>query len=207
MSKANASGRFYNIGDTKSVSITGIGSFNFILSHIDGATMYFTSKELFPKTAFLSRDKTPKCYVGSKVENYVDGTVYPNLPDDLKNSIQKVSWQFPRINKESTEVRPELDRVYKKCDLWIPSAANLFGPGELDDEYTEVYETWVAFKFLYYINDERRIKKLNGKAEAYSTTSLDTYFYTPPLVGVSNAGTMGMVDHTTPVGVCIGFCI
>lgn len=135
-------------------------------------------------------------FIGSAMYDWLSGTLYPSLPDDLKNSITKVNKKTSAGGGSSTI---ETDAM----DLWLLAEIEVFGAVT----YSVAGE---GTQYDYYTTAGNRIKRLSNDAgtatywwerSPYGSNGNSFCFITPSGQGLGNDGS------TTSYGVSWCFCI
>lgn len=143
---AGTLGTYYNVGDTKEITI-GSNTITMQLASInDGTgtagtyypnhTADFISVELMDSTHYMnSTDTNVGGWNGSQMRTYLNETVYPTLPNDLKSVIVEKTHMYTAGNKSH-------DLVSASDKLWLPTTYEMIGENSqlyLDDADHNIY--------------------------------------------------------------------
>lgn len=155
------------------------------------APLTFLAKELLLQTSKMNTTKTnANGYPATNVmKPLLDNTIYPLLPNNIKERIQRVNKTYYDYTTTST-----LTSVEK---LWIPSAREMFGGTSYESsgpDYTALFTDATS-----------RIKKRSGSAQYYWLRSaLSSGAFDFCSVGSSGGVSGGYASFA--YGVCLGFC-
>lgn len=156
------------------------------------APLTFLAKELLLQTSKMNSTGTnANGYPATDVmKPLLDNTIYPLIPSNIKERIQRVNKTYYDYTTKST-----LTSVEK---IWIPSAREMFDGTSYESSgvmYTTIFK-----------NNTTRIKNINGTATRYwlrsaSSGSANNFRYMGSDGYVSNYGA------SVAGGVCLGFCL
>lgn len=190
----------YKIGNYKPLDLGTEGTINMQIVAIDGdelasggyAPLTFLAKELLLQTSKMNSTNTnANGYPATGVmKPLLDNTIYPLLPNNIKERVQRVNKTSYNYTTTST-----LTSIEK---LWIPSAREIFGGTSYESSgvmYTTIFK-----------NNTTRIKTRNGSATYWwlrsaLSGSADTFRR------VSSYGNVSDYDASGAGGVCVGFCL
>lgn len=205
LSQRGYASKYWNYGDTKSVNLSGIGTFNFQYSGTFGARMVFVSERCIANRKFKSDDYPyPFSYVGSDIQNYIENDLYNALPSDLKSSI--TSRNIAYATKGSYEGSFSTQSLNDQ-KLWLLSSTELFG--SISDMYKKPAMD-SGYQLEYFTSNSRRIK--NGPDTDYGMTywtrSLNNYYNGGSVNVVHSSGdTTSSSCDSTNIGVVVAFLV
>lgn len=194
----------WQIGDTKDEVINGetltfviVGKDHDDLADGSGkAPLTFGMKNLMAETRQMNSSNTNSgSFAGSAMYSWLSGTIYPNLPTELKDAIKAVN-KKTSSGGGSSSIRT--DAMY----LWLFSEIEIFG----STTYSYAGE---GTQYPYFATASERIKRLSNGAGAAS------YWWerSPNRNGSSNfcrvdtSGSAITAVASFSLGVCFGFCI
>ena len=173
---AGTLGDYYNEGDTKEITI-GANTITMQLASINDGTG--TAGQYYPNgTAdFVSVELLPDLHVmnstatnvggwnGSQMRTYLNETVYPTLPNDLKSVIVEKT-HMRTAGNQSTSLVSASDK------LWLPTFAECFG-AVTQASYGE--DSVHNKQYSIFTNNSSRIKKINDSVRVWwlSTPRID----------------------------------
>ena len=202
----------FNIGDTKDVELTGIGTMtlqiaDFNHDYLEGNTNAATApitlitKHLLPsKRAMNSTNTNSGGFPASSLYDYLNETVLQALPEELKNMIVPIYKWYGTGNSTS-------NGAWHGCKVWIPLEYeiyedNVYGP-------TTEHTTGNARKYPIFTNNTSRLKRMNN-----GSGEVNYYWEASPDAGtVSNfcfvykEGASNAYIASYAAGVCFGICI
>lgn len=204
MSQRGYASKYWNYGDTKSVNLSGIGTFNFQYSGTFGARMVFASEKCIAEKVFSSNGNSyPFSYVGSDIQNYIENDLYNALPSDLKSVItpRNISYATKGSYEGSFSTQSLSDQK-----LWLLSTTELFG-SNLDSYHKPAMDS--GYQLEYFTSDSRRVK--NGPntdyGMSYWTRSLN-YFYNGHILNMVHAtGVSNSNNCIDKYGVVVAFLV
>ena len=134
-------------------------------------------------------------FVGSAMYDWLSGTLYPSLPDDLKNSITKV-------NKKTSEGGGSSTIQTDAMDLWLLAEIEVFGAVT----YSVAGE---GTQYSYYTTAANRIKTLSNGAgvASYWWERSPNRNSSAAVCSVDTLGSANTYGVDFSLGVCFGFCI
>lgn len=190
----------YMIGQIRSINIAGYGNVDFQLigiNHDDLATgsgkaaMTFCAVSIVTMHSMNAIKDTTGGWAASKMEEWMNSTLYNAFPDYLKEHIVEVKKKYK--NGESGSVQAVNNR------LWLLSEKELTNSTSYGDE-GEIYEYWSQNN-----NDKTRIKLDSaGKADLWQLRSIAS---TVAFRCVSLSGSLSGNGAHNPIGVVPCFCI
>ena len=205
----------WQVGDTKDETIAGETlTFAIMGKNMDDladgsgkAGLTFGMTQLMANTRQMNSSNTNAgSFAGSAMYSWLSGTIYPNLPTELKDAIKAVN-KKTSAGGSSSSIRT--DAMY----LWLFSEIEVFGT----TTYSYAGE---GTQYPYFATSTERIKRLSNGAGAASywwersPLSGNNYFgLVSPLSGnnyfglVTDKGEPFHVMGTSSDGVCFGFCI
>ena len=194
----------WQVGDTKDETIAGETlTFAIMGKNMDDladgsgkAGLTFGMTQLMASTRQMNSSNTNSgSFAGSAMYSWLSGTIYPNLPAELKDAIKAVN-KKTSSGGGSSAIRT--DAMY----LWLFAEIEVFG----STTYSYAGE---GTQYPYFATSAERIKRLsNGAGNAsywwerspYRDGS-NSFCYVIP----SGSATSGRASHSN--GVCFGFCI
>ena len=202
----------FNIGDTKDITLTGIGTMTLQIADFDHdylegntnaakANITLITKHLLPSTKPMnSTDTNAGGFPSSALYEYLNEDVYNALPDDLKNIVVPIYKWYGTGNSTT-------NGEWHECKVWAPLEYELFGTSTYSPS-TE-HSTGNARKYPIFTDNASRIKKLNngsGSANHYWESS--SYAEDSARFGlVLSDGTGSRNNAGDSRGVCFGICI
>ena len=203
----------FNIGDTKDVELTGIGTMTLQIADFDhdylsGSTsaskagITLITKNLLPDTKQINSTNTNVGgFPASDLYDYLNEDIYNALPEDLKSIIVPIyKWYGTGNNTQNGE--------WHGCKVWAPLEYEMFG-STTHSPATE-HTTGNARKYPIFTDNNSRIKKLNngsGQANVYWEASPNAS-NSSQFCGVNIGGTAsGYLNVGDPRGICFGICI
>ena len=202
----------YNIGDTKDITITGVGTMtlqiaDFNHDYVSGSTSAKTAgitlitKDLLPETKQMNSSNTSVGgFPASSLYDYLNDTIFPNLSEDLKSVVVPIYKWYGTGNNTT-------NGAWHGSKLWIPLEYEMFGT-TTNSPATE-HTTGNARKYPIFTNNASRIKRLNngsGSAQRYWEASPDASDATN-FCRVGGDGTASFNGAGGTGGVCFGLCI
>lgn len=208
---AGVLGKMFALGDTKDVTLSGIGTMTLQIADFDhdylsGATtankaaVTFLCKNLLYQTYQMnSSDTNNGGFPSSSLRSTLDGSIYNALPSDLK-AVIKTAYKWYGTGNNTTNGK------WSGHKLWLPLTFEMFG----ESSYSPATEhtTGNARQYPIFTDNASRIKKMNngdGSAQWYwlasPRASSSAYFCRVDSDGSSPiyAGSSG--------GVCFGLCV
>lgn len=210
---AGVLGKIFALGDTKDVTLSGIGTMTLQIADFDHdylsgtttankAAVTFLCKNLLYQTYQMnSSDTNNGGFPSSSLCSTLNGSIYNALPSDLK-AVIKTAYKWYGTGNNTTNGK------WSGHKLWLPLTFEMFG----ESSYSPATErtTGNARQYPIFTDNASRIKKMNnggGSAQWYWLASPDatdaTYFCGVTGDGSSNAGT----DASYSTGVCFGLCV
>lgn len=195
----------WNIGDAKDAVVNGetltfviVGKNHDDLADGSGkAKLTFGMKELMASTRQMNSSSTNVgSFAGSAMYSWLSGTIYPNLPTELKDAIKAV-------NKKTSSGRATSTIRTDEMHLWLFAEIEVFGT-------VTCSFAGEGAQYQYFTDESKRIKKLSNGAGAASRwwlrspDELDIDFFCCVL---DSGRTSNLYSPTTSMGVCFGFCI
>lgn len=210
---AGVLGKIFALGDTKDVTLSGIGTMTLQIADFDhdylsGATtankaaVTFLCKNLLYQTYQMnSGDTNNGGFPSSSLCSTLNGSIYNALPSDLK-AVIKTAYKWYGTGNNTTNGK------WSGHKLWLPLTFEMFG----ESSYSPAAErtTGNARQYPIFTDNASRIKKMNnggGSAQWYwlasPYASNSTAFCTVNSGGSSSANSnAGGSD-----GVCFGLCV
>ena len=212
VSEAGVASQVYELGDTKDITISGIGTITLEIADFDhdylsGSTsaskagISMITRDLLPRTREMNSSITNVGgFPASALYDYLNGTILNGLPADLKSHVKTIYKWYGTGNRTN-------NGQWHGCKVWMPLEYELFGT--TTDSPAAEHTTGNARKYPIFTNNASRIKKLNngsGSAIEYweaspeATTAVDfCRVYSDGSASRSGANMLGGV----PFGICI----
>lgn len=209
---AGVLGKIFALGDTKDVTLSGIGTMTLQIADFDhdylsGATtakkaaVTFLCKNLLYKYYQMNGSDTNNGgFPSSSLRSTLDGSIYNALPSDLK-AVIKTAYKWYGTGNNTTNGK------WSGHKLWLPLTFEMFG----ESSYSPATErtTGNARQYPIFTDNASRIKKMNnggGSAQWYWLASphaaYATYF-----CNVDSGGGSYYGNASGSSGVCFGLCV
>lgn len=204
--------QFYSIGDTKNITISGVGTITLEIADFDhdylsGSTsaskagISMITRDLLPDTRQMDSSNTNVGgFPASALYDYLNGTILNGLPSDLRSAL-KTTYKWYGTGNNTTNGQ------WHGSKVWIPLEYEMFGTTTYSPA-TE-HSTGNARKYPIFTNNASRIKRLNNGSgaenwywEASPYASGATYF-----CGVHAGGSADYNAANYAAGVCFGLSI
>ena len=209
---AGVLGKIFALGDTKDVTLSGIGTMTLQIADFDhdylsGATtakkaaVTFLCKNLLYKTYQMnSSDTNNGGFPSSSLRSTLDGSIYNALPSDLK-AVIKTAYKWYGTGNSTT------DGKWSGHKLWLPLTFEMFG----ESSYSPATErtNGNARQYPIFTGNASRIKKMNnggGSAQWYWLASPDASD-SARFGSVSSGGSSDYNYASFSGGVCFGLCV
>ncbi len=168
---------FFKIGDTKTLTIPGIGTFVMQIADFnhDGqkGTVDLISKYVIPEMNNFKMfdNNSNKSWESSNVLKYLDYTVWPKI-EEMSNDEFRWEWIVDR-NYNGYDSRWTCGRTMRK--LWIPTATEIYGPTAKIKKLEEIqwhsrYPLFVSAE----TNPAKKVANSNGDYTRWWTISMTT---------------------------------
>lgn len=209
---AGVLGKIFSLGDTKDVTLSGIGTMTLQIADFDHdylsgtttankAAVTFLCKNLLYKTYQMNSSETNNGgFPSSSLRSTLDGSIYNALPSDLK-AVIKTAYKWYGTGNNTTNGK------WSGHKLWLPLTFEMFGESRYSP--TTEHTTGNARQYPIFTNNASRSKKMNnggGSAQWYwlaSPYATDaTYF-----CGVHGDGSGDGYYASDSGGVCFGLCV
>lgn len=211
---AGVLGKMFALGDTKDVTLSGIGTMTLQIADFDHdylsgtttankAAVTFLCKNLLYQTYQMnSGDTNNGGFPSSSLRSTLNGSIYNALPSDLK-AVIKTAYKWYGTGNNTTNGK------WSGYKLWLPLTFEMFG----ESNYSPATErtTGNARQYPIFTDNASRIKKMNngdGSAQWYWLASPyatgATRFCTVFSDGSSSSGYGGASGS---YGVCFGLCV
>lgn len=212
VAKSGTASTYYNIGDTKTVNLSGIGTMDFEIAdfnhdYLSGSTSAQTAGiTLITKNLLYTtyRMNTSNTNVGgfpaSNLYQILSTTIFNALPAELQNVVKTIYKWYGTGNGTS-------NGQWFGSKIWIPLEYELFGSSSYAP--TTEQSPGNARKYPIFTDNDSRIKVMNnggGSAQAYWLAS--PYRDNANYFAFVNAG--GAVYNNGATGLCgvaFGLCI
>lgn len=209
---AGALGKMFALGDTKDVTLSGIGTMTLQIADFDhdylsGATtakkaaVTFLCKNLLYKTYQMNgSDTNSGGFPSSALCSTLNGSIYNSLPSDLK-SVIKTAYKWYGTGNNTTNGK------WSGHKLWLPLTFEMFG----ESSYSPATErtTGNARQYPIFTDNASRIKKMNngaGSAQWYWLASPNASVATSFCIVFSGGGS-NYSGASSSYGVCFGLCV
>ncbi len=210
---AGVLGKIFALGDTKDVTLSGIGTMTLQIADFDhdylsGATtankaaVTFLCKNLLYQTYQMnSSDTNSGGFPSSALCSTLNGSIYNALPSDLK-AVIKTAYKWYGTGNNTTNGK------WSGHKLWLPLTFEMFG----ESSYSPTTErtTGNARQYPIFTDNASRIKKMNnggGSAQWYWLAS-PYATYSTGFCGVGGGGSSsGYGNASNSYGVCFGLCV
>ena len=204
--------QFYSIGDTKDITISGIGTMTLEIADFDhdylsGSTsaskagISMITRDLLPNTRQMNSSNTNVGgFPASALYDYLNGTILNGLPSDLRSAL-KTTYKWYGAGNNTTNGQ------WHGCKVWIPLEYEMFGT----TTYAPATEhtTGNARKYPIFTDNASRIKRMNN-----GSGSVQWYWEASPYASnatnfcaVSSGGSAGNADANDTYGVCFGLAV
>ena len=209
---AGVLGKMFAPGDTKDVTLSGIGTMTLQIADFDhdylsGATtakkaaVTFLCKNLLYKTYQMnSGDTNSGGFPSSALCSTLNGSIYNALPSDLK-AVIKTAYKWYGTGNNTTNGK------WSGHKLWLPLTFEMFG----ETSYSPATErtTGNARQYPIFTDNASRIKKMNNGAG-----SANYYWLASPGASdsagfcfVNSGGGSDSYHASGSAGVCFGLCV
>lgn len=204
--------KFFSLGDTKDVSLTGIGTMTLQIADFDHdylsasvdadkAPVTFLCKELlYTAYAMNSTNTNVGGFMSSALKTTLNGTIYNALPADLRAVIRTCYKWFGTGNSTT-------NGAWGGNKLWLPLNYEMFGSNGSAPATEQT--TGNARQYPIFTDNASRIKKMSngsGSATYYwlasPRASSSTHFCL-----VNSDGSAANSNASDSRGVCFGLCV
>lgn len=212
VSEAGTASQFYQIGDTKDITLSGIGTMTLEIADFDHdylsastsaqkAGISLITKDLLYETKQMNSTNTSVGgFPDSALYDYLSTTVWNALPAELRNVV-KTCYKWYGTGNSTT------NGEWFGSKIWSPLEYELFGTTTYSPA-TE-HTTGNARKYPIFTDNASRIKRLNngsGSAQWYWEASPHAS-NAAGVCGVYSNGTASYVSASYARGVCFGLCV
>lgn len=210
---AGVLGKIFALGDTKDVTLSGIGTMTLQIADFDhdylsGATtankaaVTFLCKNLLYQTYQMNSSGTNNGgFPSSSLRSTLNGSIYNALPSDLK-AVIKTAYKWYGTGNNTTNGK------WSGYKLWLPLTFEMFG----ESNYSPATErtTGNARQYPIFTDNASRIKKMNN-----GDGSTQWYWLASPLATyatgfcIVNGDGSSSYDRSASYssGVCFGLCV
>ena len=209
---AGVLGKMFALGDTKDVTLSGIGTMTLQIADFDHdylsgtttankAAVTFLCKNLLYQTYKMNRgDTNSGGFPSSSLCSTLNGSIYNALPSDLK-AVIKTAYKWYGTGNATTNGK------WSGHKLWLPLAFEMFG----ESSYSPATErnTGNARQYPIFTGNASRIKKMNnggGSAQWYWLASPYATNATSFCI-VHSDGSSYNSSASNSAGVCFGLCV
>lgn len=210
---AGVLGKMFALGDTKDVTLSGIGTMTLQIADFDhdylsGATtankaaVTFLCKNLLYQTYRMnSGDTNSGGFPSSSLCSALNGSIYNALPSDLK-AVIKTAYKWYGTGNNTTNGK------WSGHKLWLPLTFEMFG----ESSYSPATEhtTGNARQYPIFTGNASRIKKMNnggGSAQWYWLASPNATYATYFCYVTDDGSSYYYADASNSTGVCFGLCV
>ena len=218
VSEAGVASQVYELGDTKDITLSGIGTMTLEIADFDhdylsGSTsaqkagISMITRDLLPSKRAMNNTATNVGgFPASDLCDYLNGTILNGLPSDLRSVLKTIYKWYGTGNNTS-------NGLWRGFKIWVPLEYELFGLSNWapDTEHT----TGNARKYPIFTDDASRSKRLNN-----GSGSKTWYWEASPMdrnsirfcgvYGIEGGATPGghsAQDANDANGVCFGLCV
>lgn len=212
VSEAGLASKYYNLGDTKNITISGVGTITLEIADFDhdylsGSTsankagISMITRDLLPATRQMNSSNTNVGgFPASALYDYLNGTILNGLPSDLRSAL-KTTYKWYGTGNNPTNGQ------WHGSKVWIPLEYEMFGT----TTYAPATEhtTGNARKYPIFTDNASRIKRLNN-----GSGSANWYWEASPrasnaaaFCAVTSDGTASNGSASFTYGVCFGLSI
>ena len=212
VSEAGTASQYYQIGDTKDITLSGIGTMTLEIADFDHdylsastsaqkAGISLITKDLLYETKQMnSTDTNVGGFPDSELYDYLSTTVWNALPAELRNVVKTIyKWYGTGNNTTNGE--------WFGSKIWSPLEYELFGTTKYSPA-TE-HTTGNARKYPIFTDNASRIKRMNN-----GSGSADYYWEASPYASsatvfcrVNSRGITSAPYGNVSSGVCFGLCV
>lgn len=209
---AGVLGKIFSLGDTKDVTLSGIGTMTLQIADFDHdylsgtttankAAVTFLCKNLLYKTYQMNSSETNNGgFPSSSLRSTLDGSIYNALPSDLK-AVIKTAYKWYGTGNNTTNGK------WSGHKLWLPLTFEMFGESRYSP--TTEHTTGNARQYPIFTNNASRSKKMNnggGSAQWYWLASPDAT-NAADFCSVIGGGSSNTSTASSSNGVCFGLCV
>lgn len=209
---AGVLGKMFALGDTKDVTLSGIGTMTLQIADFDHdylsgtttankASVTFLCKNLLYQTYKMnSGDTNNGGFPSSSLCSTLNGSIYNALPSDLK-AVIKTAYKWYGTGNNTTNGK------WSGHKLWLPLTFEMFG----ESSYSPATEhtTGNARQYPIFTDNASRIKKMNnggGSAQWYWLASPNAT-NSASFCRVNDDGSSNSGRASNGYGVCFGLCV
>ena len=209
---AGVLGKIFALGDTKDVTLSGIGTVTLQIADFDhdylsGATtankaaVTFLCKNLLYQTYQMNSSNTNNGgFPSSALCSTLNGSIYNALPSDLK-AVIKTSYKWYGTGNGTTNGK------WSGHKLWLPLTFEMFG----ESSYSPTTErtTGNARQYPIFTDNASRIKKMNngGGSASYYWLASPYASNSDRFCIVNSGGSSYNFGASNSYGVCFGLCV
>lgn len=209
---AGVLGKIFSLGDTKDVTLSGIGTMTLQIADFDHdylsgtttankAAVTFLCKNLLYKTYQMNSSETNNGgFPSSSLRSTLDGSIYNALPSDLK-AVIKTAYKWYGTGNNTTNGK------WSGHKLWLPLTFEMFGESRYSP--TTEHTTGNARQYPIFTNNASRSKKMNnggGSAQWYWLASPNAT-NAANFCNVLSDGSSSNFNASNSYGVCFGLCV
>ena len=212
VAEAGTASNYYNIGDTKTVSLSGIGNMDFEIAdfnhdYLSGSTSaqtagitLITKNLLYTNYQMNSSNTNNGGFPASQLYQTLSTTIFNALPAELRNVTKTIYKWYGTGNATS-------NGQWFGSKIWIPLEYEVFGSSTYAP--TTEQSTGNARKYPVFTDNASRIKRMNNGAGSayYYWLASPVRSNTNRFVIVDGGGTVNSIGATGSYGVALGLCI
>lgn len=211
---AGVLGEMFALGDTKDVTLSGIGTMTLQIADFDhdylsgtttankAAVTFLCKNLLYQHYQMNSRDTNDGGFPSSSLRSTLDGSIYNALPSDLK-AVIKTAYKWYGTGNNTTNGK------WSGHKLWLPLTYEMLGsngPAPAGEQ-----TTGNARQYPIFTNNDSRNKKLNNGAGSESSYWLASPYAqnSTGFCGVLRGGSVNAysVGASNDYGVFFGLCV
>lgn len=212
VAESGTASNYYNIGDTKTVNLPGIGSMDFEIAdfnhdYLSGSTSaqtagitLITKNLLYTTYKMNNSDTNVGGFPASQLYQTLSTTIFNALPAELQNVAKTIYKWYGTGNNTS-------NGQWFGSKIWIPLEYELFGSSSFGP--TTEQSTGNARKYPIFTDKNSRIKRMNngsGNANYYWAASPNRD-NANNFVIVNTDGTINNGSAANLYGVAFGLCV
>lgn len=181
-----------NLGNTKSISISGYGDFSFALIGKNDSGYVFQSDKIIAARSMNSSNVTEGGWASTLMRKWLNETLLDAFPYDFKQNVKSTTVKYDVSTSGETSTCSD--------KLWLPSFQEVFGAGS----YSNIKDGVEGTQFAYYANGASKIK--------YNTSGSASSWWLRSVSGSTNfwygyGGNAGYSGASSSDGVAPCFCI
>lgn len=209
---AGVLGKIFALGDTKDVTLSGIGTMTLQIADFDhdylsGATtakkaaVTFLCKNLLYQTYQMNSSNTNSGgFPSSALCSTLNGSIYNALPSDLK-AVIKTAYKWYGTGNSTTNGK------WSGHKLWLPLEFEMFGESSYSPSTERTKGN--ARQYPIFTDNASRIKKMNngGDSAQWYWLASPIASYSEHFCTVHSGGSSNYIIASGSAGVCFGLCV